>query len=377
LPYKIEVHPKQKGCKLADLSISKEYLQKTLIELLNIASPSGFTDRIAAFVCKTLQECGINFHTTQRGAIISTLSGRQNVFDRSIVAHLDTLGAMVKTLKDNGRLTISPVGTWSSRYAEGARVTIYSDSGPVRGTVLPLLASGHIHGDKVDSQPTSWEHVEVRIDQVCKSAKDLNRIGIEVGDYVAIDSATEITSTGFINARHLDDKAGVAILLAVAQWYSENEIELPVDCHLVFTITEEVGSGASAVIDGDTAEMVALDHAPVGPGQNAIEDGVTIAMMDLSGPYDIHLSRKLVDLCKVHGITYTKDIFKHYRSDSSSAISAGNDTRTALIGFGVDASHGYERSHISSLLSVAELLGWFIQSPPAFKNEIDALCTLK
>jgi putative aminopeptidase FrvX len=175
----------------------------------------------------------------------------------------------------------------------------------------------------------------------------------------------------------LDDKAGVAILLAVAQWYSENEIELPVDCHLVFTITEEVGSGASAVIDGDTAEMVALDHAPVGPGQNAIEDGVTIAMMDLSGPYDIHLSRKLVDLCKVHGITYTKDIFKHYRSDSASAISAGNDTRTALIGFGVDASHGYERSHISSLLSVAELLGWFIQSPPAFKNENDALCTLK
>ena len=351
---------------MTEFSISEEYLQKTLIELLNIPSPTGLTDKIANVVCNTLKEFGIPIHITQRGSIIATLSGGKSEFDRAIVAHLDTLGAMVKTLKDNGRLNIAPIGTWSSRYAEGARVTIHSDSGTVRGTVLPLLASGHIYGDKVDSQPTGWEHVEVRVDHICKSVKDLDHIGIGIGDYVSIDSVPENTSIGYINARHLDDKAGVAILLAIARWYSENDIELPADCQLIFTITEEVGSGASAVVNEKTAEMVVLDLAPVGPGQNAMEDGVTIAMMDLSGPYDLHLSRTLIDLCKVHGITYTKDIFKHYRSDSVSAISAGNDTCTALVGFGVDASHGYERTHISSLLSVAELLGRYILSSPTF-----------
>lgn len=344
------------------LQISDEFLKTKLVELLNIASPSGFTHEITTLICSLFNDFGLKYNQTQRGAIRVTLEGRQKTKCRAIVVHMDTLGAMVSMIKENGRLSISPVGKWSSRFAEGARVTINGSLRPLRGTVLPLLASGHIFGDDVDSQKASWDSVEVRIDQKFESIEEIANAGIGVGDFITFDASPEITSTGYINARHLDNKAGIAIVLAVAKCVSDSGIDLPVDCHLVFTNTEEIGTGASAAVDDDVDEMVVIDLAPVGPGQNAIEDGVTICMMDNSGPFDLHVTRKLLDLCKLQGINSARDIYKHYRSDSASAIEAGCDTRTALIGFGVDASHGYERTHISSLMATADLIGCFLQS---------------
>ena len=195
-----------------------------------------------------------------------------------------------------------------------------------------------------------------------------------------MDKETErcLQAAGYnINARHLDDKAGVAVLLALARGIVESQAVLPVDCHLIFTIFEEVGSGASAVVHGDVAELVTIDHAPVSPNQNSSETGVTIGLMDQTGPFDYHLSKKLTHLCKAHNIPYSTDVFRHYRSDSASAIEAGNDTRTALIGFGVDGSHGYERAHISSLTAVAELIGWYIQSEPTFVRDKKEMTSLK
>lgn len=362
---------------MTDLKIDAEYLKETLIDLLNIPSPTGFTDPIVHYVGSELERLKVRFNVTRRGAIRATLPGRITNFDRAIAVHLDTLGAMVRELKPNGRLAVSPVGTWSSRFAEGARVTVFNEQGPRRGTVLPLKASGHVYSEAVDSQPVNWDQVEVRVDNRCYCIEDLQRAGYEVGDFVAFDAVPEITDEDFINARHLDDKAGAAILLTLAKSIRESGIILPMDCHLLFTIFEEVGSGASSIVYGDVAEMVALDHAPVAPGQNATEFGVTICMMDQTGPFDYHLARKLITLCRKNGIDHRRDVFRFYRSDSASAIEAGHDTRTALIGFGVDASHGYERTHVSSLTAMTDLLALYVQTDPTFSRDRHDMASLE
>ncbi|HET6725771.1 MAG TPA: osmoprotectant NAGGN system M42 family peptidase [Gammaproteobacteria bacterium] len=359
------------------LPIDTDYLSRIMLEMLNMPSPTGFTDEIVHYTGERLKALEIPFELTRRGAIRADLKGAQESPDRAIVAHLDTIGAMVKDLKDNGRLSIVPVGTWSSRFAEGARVTIFTDHRPLRGTILPLKASGHTFNEEVDTQPVAWTNVEVRVDEVAHDIRDLAELGINVGDFIAVDANPEIDSTGFINSRHLDDKAGVAVLLAAAKSLKEHRAELPVDCHLLFTISEEVGSGASAVLHRDVAEMVTIDTAPSAPGQNAREFGVTIAMQDSDGPFDYHLTHKLIELCTKNDIPHQRDVFRYYHSDSASALEAGNDIRTALTCFGVDATHGYERTHMNSLLSLAELMTCYAQSEPTFLRDSDELAPLE
>ena len=243
--------------------------------------------------------------------------------------------------------------------------------------MLPLKASGHAYGESVNTQPVDWDNIEIRIDRKIADNSDLLRAGFQTGDFVAFDALPEITDNGFINARHLDDKAGVAVLLTVAKGVVAANLQLPVDCHLIFTIFEEVGSGASSAVYGDVVEMLVIDNAPVAPFQNANEFGVTIGMMDQTGPFDYHLNRKIIEICRQYKIPATKDIFRFYRSDSASAIEAGNDTRTALICFGVDGSHGYERTHTSSLTAVADLLALYIQSEPTFTRDKDDMASLR
>jgi len=353
--------------------IDQDYLQETLLKLLRIHSPTGYTDPIVRELCSELKNLGISFELTRRGAIRSTLSGSKGSPDRAIIAHLDTLGAMVSELKENGRLAIVPVGTWSARFAEGARVSLFTDDTIIRGTILPLKASGHIFNQEVDTQPSAWSNLEIRIDAKIDSGEDLGKMGIRVGDFVGIDAQAEILPNGFINSRHLDDKAGVAALLAAVRCLKENDIELPVDLHVLFTISEEVGSGASAVLHGDVAEMVTIDNGTVGPGQGSREFGATLCAADSSGPFDYHLTHHLLHLCQNRGIPHQRDIFRHYRCDSASALDAGNDIRTALVTFGVDASHGYERTNIHSLLSVAQLIVAYAKSEMIFERQRDSL----
>jgi peptidase M42 family hydrolase len=362
---------------LEDIDLDQSYLKKHLINMLNIPSPSGYTDQIVHYVGHELQKLEIPFHVTRRGAIKATLRGRSYSLYRAIAVHLDTLGAMVKCLKNNGRLAIAPIGTWSSRFAEGARVTIFTGKGPFRGTILPLMASGHTYGEDIDTQKIAWDQIEIRVDEKCQSKQELIQSGFNIGDFISVDAAPELTPNNYLNARHIDDKGGVAILLTLAKWLVENSISIPVDCHLIFTILEEVGYGASAVLQNDVVEMVIIDNATVAPDQNSSEYGATIAMMDNAGPFDYHLTHKLINICEEKQISYSRDIFNYYKSDAASAIQAGNDTRTALVGFGVDGSHGYERVHMSSLLSVAKLVGYYIQSHPTFARDKDDLTTLK
>ena len=188
------------------------YLQKVLLEMLAIPSPTGFTDTIVRYVAERLEELGIPFEMTRRGTIRATLKGKKNSPDRAVSAHLDTIGAAVRAVKDNGRLTLAPVGCWSSRFAEGSRVSLFTDNGVIRGSVLPLMASGHAFNTAVDEMPISWDHVELRLDAYCATRADCDSLGISVGDFVAFDPLPEFTESGHISARHLDDKAGVAAL---------------------------------------------------------------------------------------------------------------------------------------------------------------------
>jgi peptidase M42 family hydrolase len=356
---------------MARLKIDTDYLQKVLARLLSIPSPTGYTDTVVRFVTRELQKLGLEAELTRRGAIRAVRQGSQRKGARAIVTHLDTLGAQVKLLKENGRLALVPIGHWSARFAEGARVTLFTGKGAYRGTILPLKASGHTYNEEIDTQPVGWPHVELRVDALARSIADLERLGIEIGDIVAIDPHPEFIDNGFIVSRHLDNKAGVAIVLAALKAMQDDNMRTPVDIHFLFTIAEEVGVGASSILTPEVASMLSVDNGTSAPGQNSSEFGVTIAMADQTGPFDYHLTKKLAALCTENDIRYEKDIFRYYRSDSASAVEAGADVRTALITFGVDASHGYERIHMHALRSLAELITAYAESKVAIERDFE------
>lgn len=359
------------------LAIDADYLRDVLGRLLAIPSPSGYTDQVVRACCAELDRLGVRYELTRRGAIRAVLEGATPKPARALIAHLDTLGAQVRALKDNGRLELVPIGHWSARFAEGARCTLFSRHRTCRGTILPLKASGHTYGDEIDTQPVAWDNVELRVDLPVADRQALQDHGIAVGDFVAIDPQPEFLDNGYIVSRHLDDKAGVALMFAAIRALRESGAVLPVDCYFLFSIAEEVGSGASAVLHGDIAAMVTIDNGTTAPGQASRETGVTIAMADMTGPFEYHLTQKLIDLCEAHAIPFQRDVFRHYRCDSASAIEAGNDIRTALITFGVDASHGYERIHLDALTSLAQLVAVYAQSEVQISRDSESMGSLK
>ena len=358
------------------LHIDLDYLADTLETFLKIPSPTSYTDNAVRWCGEELDRLGIPFEVTRRGAIRAVLRGEERRPARAIAAHLDTLGAQVKAIKDNGRLAVVPIGYWSARFAEGARCTIFTERGSYRGTILPLMASGHTYGDDVDEQPTGWPYVEIRVDARCLTAEEAIRLGIDVGDVVSIDPQPEFLDNGFISSRHLDDKAGVAVMFAALKALIAVKDQLPVDAYFLFTIEEEVGIGAANILTEDIASLIAVDNGTTAPGQNSAEFGVTLAMADQNGPFDYHLTRKLARLCREDDIYYQKDIFRHYRSDVASAVVAGHDVRTALVCFGIDASHGWERIHVHALRSLAELITAYLLSPIAFWRDAAEVGTL-
>lgn len=359
------------------LKIDVSYLLDQLRTLLSIDSPTGYTDTIVRHVTGELESLGLEPELTRRGAIRAIRRGKERRGARALITHLDTLGAQVKYVKQTGRLEMVPIGNWSSRFAEGERVTIYTEQGSYRGSVLPLKASGHTYNDEVDTQPVDWQQLEVRIDALTWTRAETQALGIDVGDYVAFDPRPEFLDNGFVVSRHLDDKAGVAIALAALEALKREGTETPVDTHWLFTIAEEIGVGAASIITSEIASMLTIDNGTTAPGQNSSEFGVTIAMADQAGPFDYHLTKKLVDLCREEDIRFQKDLFRYYRSDSASAIEAGHDIRTALVTFGIDASHGYERIHTHALRSVAELVTAYVASPIEIERDIEEVSDIE
>ena len=354
--------------------IDDGYIKDILARLLKTPSPTGYTDEVTHLCCEELQKLGVPYEITRRGAIRARIQGGRRQPARAIVAHIDTLGAQVKRIKENGRLEVVPIGHWSSRFAEGARATVFTvDQGAFRGTILPLKASGHTFNEEVDTQPVAWTQVELRPDVVAENAEDLEALGFNIGDIVSIDPQPEFIDNGFIVSRHLDDKAGVAAMFGAIKAIIESDEALAVDTYFILSITEEVGSGASSILTSDIASMVSIDNGTQAPGQNSREFGVTVAMADQTGPFDYHLTQKLLRLARADEIEHQRDVFRYYRSDSASAIESGADVRTALICFGIDASHGYERIHMHALHSVARLVRSYCISPVEINHDAEPM----
>ncbi len=352
------------------LDIDMDYVQEVLMHLLRMPSPTGRTDEVVQYIGELVMDLGLDVTVTRRGLLNATLAGKRTRPDRAIVVHADTIGCMVTRLKDSGRLEVTPLGTHSARFAEGAHVTIFTDqSGQTHsGTLLPLKSSGHQYGDEVDTQGVGWPLVEVRVDEPVCDAQGLAAIGIQVGDFIALDANPILTAGGYLKSRHLDDKAGIAAALGAFKALLDAKVVPLVSAHLLVTIAEEVGHGATHGLDTDVAEMVAVDNAVVAPGQQSREECVNIAMLDSTGPFDYHFSRKLIALCDEHGVPHRRDTFRFYRSDAASAVEAGLEMRTALVGFGVDSSHGHERTHLSGVQAVAELLALYLQTDLTFPD---------
>ncbi|MCP5145224.1 MAG: osmoprotectant NAGGN system M42 family peptidase [Gammaproteobacteria bacterium] len=352
--------------------IDRENMQATLLDLLAIPSPCGLTDEIIRYIAGALRELEVEFQITRRGTIRARLAGSGDEDDhiaRAVVNHVDSIGAMVRMIKPDGRLSLVPIGYWSSRFAEGARVTIFSDQGTFRGTLLPILNWNVSRDRGVEDVAISWDTIELRVDEPVFSADDVRRCGISVGDYIALDPVAEALPNGYIVGRNIDNKAGAAAVLAAIRQIKQQNLTLPRDIYVLFTVTETIGSGSGSAILPDISELVTVDFASIPPSEKSPFKRVTIASGDAAGPYDFHLTGHLQKLAQEKGIPYQRKVLEASHNDAASALAAGHDVRTAVITYAGDASHSLERTHIESLENVARLLIAYMTSQPAFEHD--------
>lgn len=343
------------------MNTSDEIVQ-LIKELVEIPSPSGNTENVISFVEKYVADLHVEMKRNHKGGLIITLPGEDTTKQRMLTAHVDTLGAMVKEVKANGRLMIDLIGGFQYNSIEGEYCQIETANGDIyTGTILMHQTSVHVYKD-AGKLERNQKNIEVRIDAVVKNADDVRKLGIEVGDFISFYPRVEITPTGFIKSRHLDDKASVAILLNLIKQIVTENISLPYTTHFLISNNEEIGYGGNSNIPKETVEYLAVDMGAIGDGQATDEYTVSICAKDASGPYHYGLRKKLVNLARMHHIDYKVDIYPYYGSDASAAIRSGNDIVHGLVGPGIDASHAFERTHTSSLIHTANLLYYYVQS---------------
>jgi putative aminopeptidase FrvX len=335
--------------------IDRDYLLNTLITLLNTPSPTGYTDRSIHLVRQTLDTYPeISIALTRKGALVAKWPGEKIDSPRALTAHIDTLGAMVKEIKSNGRLRLTRIGglIWNSVETEGCMV--FTRSGKtVRGSLLVIKASAHVHGKEVVETKRCEENMEVRLDVRTKSDVETRSLEIEVGDFVAFDPRVEV-SEGFVRSRFLDDKACVACILTAVKTMHEADLKPSRTTYLHISNYEEVGHGASAGIPPEVTELLTVDMAAIGEGQNSDEFHASLCAKDSGGPYHHNLSQHLLQLAKKYEIPHKVDTYPFYGSDGEAFWTAGGDVAVALIGPGVDASHNYERTHTDALLATTQ-----------------------
>ncbi|HLT55720.1 MAG TPA: M42 family metallopeptidase [Bacillota bacterium] len=331
-------------------------------QLVSIPSPSGYTEKVIQYVENIFNDLGVESKRNNKGGLIATLPGKNQEQHRMLTAHVDTLGAMVKEIKSNGRLRLDLIGGFRYNSIEGEYCTIHTSSGKeFTGTILMHQTSVHVYKDAGKAE-RNQENMEVRIDAKVKNEEDVRALGIEVGDFVSFDPRVELTDNGFIKSRHLDDKASVAILIQLIKRLKEENITLPYTTHFLLSNNEEIGYGGNSNIPEKTVEYLAVDMGAIGDGQATDEYTVSICAKDSSGPYHYGLRNHLIHLAKENGIEYKVDIYPYYGSDASAAIRAGHDIVHGLIGPGIDASHAFERTHEDSLKHTENLLYHYVQS---------------
>ena len=330
---------------------------KILEEILNIPSPTGYTKNILNYLKKVLNNMNIDYKISNKGLLLVTIEGKDLNKSITFSSHIDTLGAVVANIKSNGHLSINQIGGYIMNLVEGENVTIHTISGEkYEGTLQTIKPSIHIYGNDAKELKRDCINYEIVIDEVVDKPKDIYKLGIDVGDIISFDTRTKITKSRFIKSRYLDDKASVAIILEVIRYIKSNNIKPKCNINFLFSNYEEVGHGASSFIPDNTVEFIAVDMGCPGELQNSSEFDVCICTKDSNGPYDYELITKLVDICKDNNINYKLDVYPNYGSDATAALKSGMDARFALIGPGIFASHGYERTHISSLIETKKLI---------------------
>ncbi|WP_068672880.1 M42 family metallopeptidase [Oceanobacillus sp. Castelsardo] len=331
-------------------------------ELVSIPSPSGNTGKVIQFVEDYLKKLHVDTKRNRKGGLIATIPGKVTNEHRMLTAHVDTLGAMVKEVKKNGRLRLDLIGGFRYNSIEGEYCEIHTTSGKkYTGTILMHQTSVHVYKNAGEAE-RNQKNMEVRIDAKVKNDKDIRALGIEVGDFVSFDPRVQLTENGFIKSRHLDDKASVAILLQLIKRIKEESIALPYTTHFLISNNEEIGYGGNSNITPETVEYLAVDMGAMGDGQSTDEYTVSICVKDASGPYHYELRKHLVRLAEESNIGYKLDIYPYYGSDASAAIRSGHDIVHGLIGPGIDSSHAFERTHEDSLKETENLLYYYVQS---------------
>jgi putative aminopeptidase FrvX len=339
------------------------YLEKVLVSLLNTPSPTGFAYRAIDLVEEMLAEYPeLHCSRSRKGALVANWPGMASNAPRALTAHVDTLGAMVKEIKANGRLKMTRIGGFAWNTVEGEGCTVFtSQGGTVRGSILLSKASGHVHGSQVNDLKREDDNMEVRLDARTSSVEETRALGIEIGDFVIFDPRVELTN-GFVRSRHLDDKACVACLLAAVKALHAANLQPAQQTTLHISNYEEVGHGAASGFPPDLVELVTVDMAAVGEGQASDEFHASICVKDSGGPYHYELSQRLRGLAEDNGIPYKVDIYPYYGSDGEALWRAGGDLAVALIGPGVDASHNYERTHMDALVATANWIVAYLLS---------------
>ncbi len=333
-----------------------------LVDLVSIPSPSGNTNEVITFVENFLADLQVETRRNRKGGLIATLDGKDSKKHRLLTAHVDTLGAMVKEIKSNGRLRLDLIGGFKFNSIEGEYCQIETSSGEkFTGTILMHQTSVHVYKDAGKAE-RNQTNMEVRIDEKVHNAKDVRALGIEVGDFVSFDPRVEVTPSGFIKSRHLDDKASVAILLQLIKRVKTEKVELPYTTHFLISNNEEIGYGGNSNITPETVEYLAVDMGAMGDGQSTDEYTVSICVKDGTGPYHYELRKNLVRLAEENNVQYKLDIYPFYGSDASAAIRSGHDIVHGLIGPGIDSSHAFERTHKDSIENTAKLLYYYVQS---------------
>lgn len=339
------------------ISVDVSYMVQFLMRLLAMRSPTGLTVGAVEWVEQEMRSLGYQPRRTTKGALLLTLPGRGAGTARALTAHVDTLGGMVREVKDNGRLKITAIGGTEAHAVEGEYCEVRASGGRTyTGTCVPTKASVHVFGDEYRKLERTLENMEIRLDERVESREEAAALGIRPGDYVLFDPRPVHTASGFVKSRYLDDKASVACLLGALKAMRDQNLQPAVTSHILISVYEEVGHGAPAGLPEDIEELIAVDMAAVGKGQASDEYTVTICAKDSSGPYDLGLRERLVNLAEAEGLRYCVDIYPYYGSDASAAMRAGWNIRHGLIGPGVDASHTHERTHQDALENTARLV---------------------
>ena len=337
----------------------KDFLIETAKSLLAIDSPSGFTENAAEYVCRTAAELGFTARRNNIGNVIVTAEGQNNETAVALSAHMDTLGLMVRSITSEGYLMVTQVGSPSLPSLDSEYCRIHTREGKIyTGTILSLSPAVHVFPD-ANTRPRDEENIAVRIDEIVHSKEDVLALGIRPGDFICYEPKTIYTESGFLKSRFIDDKACAALLITLLKIMKDENVKPLNKSYLCFSSHEEIGYGG-ATLPQDIKELLVVDMGCVGSDLTCTEEQVSICAKDSLGPYDYEMTNRLLRLSRENEIDAVTDIYPRYSSDAGALWKAGYDTRAALIGPGVQASHGMERTHINGLMNTLKLAAFYL-----------------